>query len=1361
MKTLRLFAAMTVFVAVSAGATTFIPLSDRELVDRADAIVVGTVRGASTHVASNGYVMTDYDVSVDDVLKGFVGQDLVIREWGGAAGGRFTFIEDSATYTPGERFFAFLRRSSDGTWFTASMAVGKFTYSQNESGAETLVRNVSEMPDDRPRDAVAFRAFVRDVVSGVAASSTNVVATSYRPSDVPAKTLDFTASQYCLFATDQNSVTLPIRIPNGESGAGLQFHPHGTEASVSTSATLIGNAAAAWTNDPNAGVVLTVGSVDTTHPFAADGVSVIYLDSSDSAPPSLCDSTFACAIGGCAGSCGDHTFHGETFHSINECDILMRPGLSTNQFAVLITHEMGHSMGLRHSNAGTPASSSAIMTSTTNVAFGSTLQQWDKDAVDTVYGNGPPCQAPGVASQSQSQSVNSGSQVTLSVTASGSSPYTYQWYNGQAPDQSSPISGATNSTYQTPPISQAKSFWVQVNNACGPAVNSATITLTPTQCVAPTITTQPQGSSINSGGTAMLSVTPAGNGPFAYVWYIGAKGDQTNPAPNGNAQTFTTPPLTQPTSFWVLVGNSCGTVQSDAATININGVCPLPSISNPPQNISLNIGDTPDVTLTINGATSMQWYRGQPGDTSNPLTGATTPTLPKDVTLTVGLNTFWIQMMNSCGPANSGAINITVNCVVAKPGISVPPTVQSGKSYTISWTGGVNFISHFELQEATDNAFTANVQTFVVTAADQRVMAGHTVTTDTRYYYRVRAFPNCGADATDYSNAGSVLVLAPPPPNFSSFATGLPFGSTDPFNVNFNVNGAFGKTGKTGIAAAESFNISFDVPWISASPSSGTIGADGAPVPVKITIDPSQLPFGSSQATMSVSHTAASSSNPTTQSTTTSSVPLSVSLVSPVTPTAKTANAPAGTLLVPAVAHADGVGTQFVSDIRVTNTTAQAIQYLLTFTGIATDGTTSGKQMKVNIAGGDTLPLNDIVKSWFGAGAAGEGGIGSIEVRPLNAPSNSAGHATVGASRTYASTANGTFGQFIPALPTANFLGKSDSALISLQQVAQSSAFRTNLGLVEGSGNPAQVQLTLFNGQGQQLATNTFNLQPYELQQFSFGNAFPNVNVDDARVEAKVVGGTGTISAYASVLDNKTNDPSLVLPVDPSTVSTNTYVLPGVGDFDTGAAHWKSDVRIYNASSSPQDVTLTYYPQGGTSHALTMTIPGGQVQQLDNFIATKFPGLLQSAGSLVVNSANNSSLVATARTYTDTGNGTYGQFIPGVSPTAGIGVGDPMMQVLQLEQSPSFHTNAGVAELSGNPVSVILHLIPPDGRTQAIIGIDLQPYEFRQITNIFSTYGTVYNGRVAIEVVGGTGRVTGYASNIDNQTKDPTYIPAQ
>jgi hypothetical protein len=37
----------------------------------------------------------------------------------------------------------------------------------------------------------------------------------------------------------------------------------------------------------------------------------------------------------------------------------------------------------------------------------------------------------------------------------------------------------------------------------------------------------------------------------------------------------------------------------------------------------------------------------------------------------------------------------------------------------------------------------------------------------------------------------------------------------------------------------------------------------------------------------------------------------------------------------------------------------------------------------------------------------------------------------------------------------------------------------------------------------------------------------------------------------------------------------------------------------------------------------------------------------------------------------------------------------------------------------------------------------------------------MFNARVTVKVVSGTGRVSAYGSVIDNLSKDPTYVPAQ
>ena len=493
---------------------------------------------------------------------------------------------------------------------------------------------------------------------------------------------------------------------------------------------------------------------------------------------------------------------------------------------------------------------------------------------------------------------------------------------------------------------------------------------------------------------------------------------------------------------------------------------------------------------------------------------------------------------------------------------------------------------------------------------------------------------------------------------------------------------------------------------------------------------------------------------------------------SPITAKPKDGNAALNTLLIPAVAHADGIGTRFVSDIRLTNTAPQSITYDLTFTPSNIDGTTAGKQMALTALSGQTIALNDIVKDWYGSGVEGEVGIGTIEIRPRNYAAKtgpSVAFATVAASRTYAVSSTGTFGQFIPALPLMNFLAKSSNTVFSLQQVAQSAAYRTNFGLVEGQGQSANVVATLLDDQGTVLAQRSLTLRPFEAQQTrldTFFNGFTTngaalPSIADARIEVAVTSDSGKVTTYASVLDNVTTDPLLVFPVDPANITAKRFVVPGVAEFDNGFSNFHTDMRVYNAATTPANVTINFFGSAQLP-AVQRTIPAGQVLAIDNVLGTLWSAT--GGGAVALTTDNDTPLVVTARTFSrDSSGGTFGQFIPGVTASDAVGTGERTLQIVQLEQSPSFRSNLGLAEVTGNPVTIEILGFTPESKIAARVVKDLAGGEFSQLGNIFTSmgFGNVYNGRVSVRAIGGSGRVAAYGSVVDSRTADPTYVPAQ
>src|SRR5207247_6231189 len=88
-----------------------------------------------------------------------------------------------------------------------------------------------------------------------------------------------------------------------------------------------------------------------------------------------------------------------------------------------------------------------------------------------------------------------------------------------------------------------------------------------------------------------------------------------------------------------------------------------------------------------------------------------------------------------------------------------------------------------------------------------------------------------------------------------------------------------------------------------------------------MTANPKDLPAGANTGTLLV----ASNSAPV------ATVPISISLVTPVIPGAKSLP-PGNALIIPVVTHVNGATSPFQSDVRLTNASNGTINYLLTFT---------------------------------------------------------------------------------------------------------------------------------------------------------------------------------------------------------------------------------------------------------------------------------------------------------------------------------------------------------------------------------------------------------------------------------------------
>ena len=219
----------------------------------------------------------------------------------------------------------------------------------------------------------------------------------------------------------------------------------------------------------------------------------------------------------------------------------------------------GTSLTLNNVQPGDAANYSAIVLNSVGSAVSSPAT-----LVVTVPGT-PPTLAP-----PDNQTVGVGTNVTLSISVSGTPPFSYLWRKNGAT-----VSGATASSLVLPSVQlqDAGSYTVVVGNAFGSATSGA-ITLTVLEL--PRIVTHLVPQSAAPGSNVAFAVVAAGAPPLRYQWF---KDGRAITAATNATLALTSVTANDAGSYSVNVANDVGSAQSGPVPLTINSGSKIVNVS--------------------------------------------------------------------------------------------------------------------------------------------------------------------------------------------------------------------------------------------------------------------------------------------------------------------------------------------------------------------------------------------------------------------------------------------------------------------------------------------------------------------------------------------------------------------------------------------------------------------------------------------------------------------------------------------------------------------------------------------------------------------------------------------------------------
>ncbi|MBD3855778.1 MAG: hypothetical protein IFK92_04455, partial [Acidobacteria bacterium] len=334
-----------------------------------------------------------------------------------------------------------------------------------------------------------------------------------------------------------------------------------------------------------------------------------------------------------------------------------------------------------------------------------------------------------------------------------------------------------------------------------------------------------------------------------------------------------------------------------------------------------------------------------------------------------------------------------------------------------------------------------------------------------------------------------------------------------------------------------------------------------------------------------------------------------------------------------------------------------------------------------------------------------------------------------------------------------------DEIVGHLLMLEDSPRFRTNIGVANLSDHEVSVEVELIAADGTEIGTEVLNLSPRgSIQRFRMIRDFTTSAVEGVRATVRVLTPEGRIMAYATVIDNKTGDPTYIEPI------VNTYKadmnMPGAANIrGANSSHWVTDMVISNLDESEITATVDRFERdgdGAPADTVDLSLAPGQSLLVRDALTTLFSS--KGAATLAIHASRG--LAAVGRTYNDTPSGTYGQLVPGLDISADrILRPGSVGHLLQLEESGSAgrRTNLGLVNTEQSPAAVAIRFFDENGLLIGVIEKQLPPFDSIQLNRVLrSVSGTgLRNVRAEVRVESITGGVIAFATSVDNRSGDP------